>query len=68
MHLEPVQYLWGAIAALIIGFSKTGVPGTGILMVPIMANVFGARLSVGATLPMLVLADCFAVVFYRAHA
>ncbi len=37
-------------------------------MVPIMANVFGARLSVGATLPMLVLADCFAVAFYRTHA
>ena len=68
MHLEPWQYAWGAVAAIIIGFSKTGVPGTGILMVPIMASVFGARLSVGATLPMLVLADCFAVAFYRTHA
>ncbi len=68
MHLEPWQYAWGALAALIIGFSKTGIPGTGILMVPIMASVFGARPSVGATLPMLVFADCFAVAFYRTHA
>ncbi|MDR3692401.1 MAG: sulfite exporter TauE/SafE family protein [Fimbriimonas sp.] len=68
VHLEPWQYAWGAVAALIIGFSKTGVPGTGILMVPIMASVFGGRLSVGATVPMLVLADCFAVAFYRTHA
>jgi len=37
-------------------------------MVPIMASVFGGRLSVGATVPMLVLADCFAVAFYRTHA
>jgi len=37
-------------------------------MVPIMAAVFGGRLSVGATLPMLVFADCIAVYFYRAHA
>ena len=37
-------------------------------MVPIMAAVFGGRLSVGATLPMLVCADCMAVSFYRAHA
>ena len=68
MHLEPIQYFWGALAAFIIGFSKTGVPGTGILMVPMMAAVFGARLSVGATLPMLVVADCFAVAFYKSHA
>lgn len=33
-----------------------------------MAAVFGGRLSVGATLPMLVFADCFAVAFYRTHA
>ena len=68
VHFEPWQYAWGAVAAFIIGFSKTGVPGTGILMVPIMAATFGPRLSVGATLPMLVFADCFAVAFYRTHA
>lgn len=67
MNFEPRQYLLGAIAALIIGFSKTGVPGTGILAVTLMADAFGGRLSVGATLPMLILADCFAVAFYRAH-
>jgi uncharacterized membrane protein YfcA len=33
-----------------------------------MAHAFGGRLSVGATLPMLIIADCFAVSFYRAHA
>jgi uncharacterized membrane protein YfcA len=60
--------LIGGIAAFVIGFSKTGVPGTGILVVPVMAAVFGGRLSVGATLPLLIFADCFAVAFYRAHA
>ena len=67
MYLEPLQYLLGAIAALIIGFSKTGVPGAGILMVPLMALIFGPRLSLGATIPMLVLGDCFAVAFYRSY-
>lgn len=56
------------LAAFIIGFSKTGIPGTGILMVPMMAAVFGGRLSIGATLPLLIAADCFAVAFYRHHA
>lgn len=68
VHLDAAQVAWGVLAAFIIGFSKTGVPGTGILMVPIMAAVFGGRLSVGATIPMLVFADCLAVSFYRSHA
>jgi uncharacterized membrane protein YfcA len=68
MTVEPWQYAVGALAALIVGFSKTGVPGTGILVVPLMASVFGGRLSVGATLPLLIFADCFAVAFYRADA
>lgn len=68
LHFAPWQYAVGGLCALIIGFSKTGVPGTGILMVPMMAWVFGGRLSVGATLPMLIFADIFAVAFYRADA
>lgn len=68
MSFQPWQLALGALAAFIVGFSKTGVPGTGIVMVPIMAAAFGGRLSVGATLPMLIFADCFAVAFYRAHA
>lgn len=67
MHFEVWQLALGVLAAAIVGFSKTGVPGTGILVVPIMAWAFGARLSVGATLPLLIMADCFAVAFYRSH-
>ncbi len=68
MHLENWQIVCGGLAAFVVGFSKTGLPGSGILMVPLMAAAFGGRLSVGATLPMLVFADCFAVAFYRQHA
>lgn len=68
MTFEPWQYALGAVAAFLVGFSKTGVPGSGILVVPLMAQVLGARLSVGATLPLLLLGDCFAVAFYRQHA
>ncbi|WP_216324283.1 sulfite exporter TauE/SafE family protein [Deinococcus aestuarii] len=68
MSFDPWQYALGALAAFLIGFSKTGVPGAGILAVPLMAQVLGARLSVGATLPLLLLGDGFAVAFYRQHA
>lgn len=53
---------------MLIGFSKAGLPGSGILVVPMMASVFGGHLSIGATLPMLILADIFAVVMYRSDA
>jgi hypothetical protein len=66
--LTTTQWLVAAVSAFLIGFSKTGLPGLGILAVPLMAWSFGGRLSVGATLPMLIIADCFAVAFYKAHA
>ncbi len=69
MTLElPLQgWLLGACAALLIGFSKTGVPGTGILVVPLMALVFNTRDTVGTTLLLLIAADVFAVAWYRQH-
>ena len=66
--LEPWRWLLAGLAALLIGFAKSGVPGAGILFVPLMVSVFGARLSVGATLPLLLLGDLLAVLIYRAHA
>jgi uncharacterized membrane protein YfcA len=61
------QWLFGALSAWLIGVSKTGVPGMGILVVPLMAVAFGGRLSIGVVLPMLIFADCFAVAWYRRH-
>lgn len=58
----------GAGAALLVGISKTGVPGIGILVVPLLAYAFGGRPSIGIMLPMLVMGDIFAVVWYKRHA
>jgi uncharacterized membrane protein YfcA len=66
--LSPYLWALGIAAAVLVGVSKTGVPGAGILVVPLLARIFGARLSVGTMLPMLIFADCFAVAYYRRHA
>ena len=58
----------GAIAALLVGFAKTGIPGIAIVIVPLLAMVFPAKTSVGVLLPMLIMGDFFAVGFYRRHA
>jgi uncharacterized protein len=68
MTLTPEQWIIGILAALVVGFSKTGLPGIGILVVPLMAVIFGGRLGVGATLPLLIFGDVFAVLWYRQHA
>jgi uncharacterized membrane protein YfcA len=68
MSLEPWQWIIGAGAALLVGISKTGVPGIGMLVVPMLAGAFGGRPSIGIMLPMLIMGDCFAVAWYRRHA
>jgi uncharacterized membrane protein YfcA len=68
LHLSAFNWLLVGVGALLIGISKTGVPGMGILVVPLMAMVFPAKASTGVILPMLICADVFAVAYYRRHA
>lgn len=57
-----------AVCGLLIGMSKTGLSGVGLMVVPILANAFGGRPSVGLLLPILIFADVFAVTWYNRHA
>ncbi|MBX7212614.1 MAG: sulfite exporter TauE/SafE family protein [Thermoflexales bacterium] len=68
MPLPLEQLLIGALAAFIIGFSKTGVPGLGILAIPVIAALFPGRASLGATLPLLLAGDVLALLLYRRNA
>jgi uncharacterized membrane protein YfcA len=68
MQIDLWQWLLGGIAALLVGISKTGIPGAGILVVPLLAAAFGGRQSVGIMLPMLIFGDIFAVAWYKRHA
>ena len=56
------------ISGLLIGMSKTGISGVGLMVVPLLANAFGGRPSVGLLLPILIFADIFAVTWYNRHA
>lgn len=69
MILEPWQWALGLLCACMNGVAKTGVPGLGILVVPLMLYVVtDPRLSPGVVLPLLCFADLFAVLYYRRHA
>lgn len=63
------KWLLGAFCAVSVGVAKTGVPGFGILSIPVFVLTVGdARLSAAWLLPLLICADIFAVVYYRRHA
>jgi len=67
-ELTSLQWVLLGISGLLIGMSKTGISGVGLMVVPILANAFGGRPSVGLLLPILILADIFAVSWYNRHA
>lgn len=54
-------------AAFVIGLSKAGIKGIAIINVTLMAVAFGAKESTGLVVPLLILADIFAVVYYNRH-
>jgi uncharacterized membrane protein YfcA len=68
LELETTGWLVVSLCAVMVGMAKTGVPGIGILVVPLMAAVLPARSSVGVLLGMLILGDLFAAGYYRRHA
>ncbi|MDD5704458.1 MAG: sulfite exporter TauE/SafE family protein [Kiritimatiellae bacterium] len=68
LELSTSDYVVAALSALLLGFSKTGLPGAGILAIPLMASILPAKLSTGVVLPMLVMGDIVAVAWYRRHA
>ena len=59
--------LFSFLAAILLGMSKAGVKGPGIVIVGLIALDFGAKASTGLLLPLLLFADFFAVYYYRRH-
>jgi uncharacterized membrane protein YfcA len=68
LHLALWQWALGALGAFLVGLSKTGIPGLGILNVAIFALVFPARDSVGLVLIILLCGDIVAISSYRRDA
>ncbi|MBC6999108.1 MULTISPECIES: sulfite exporter TauE/SafE family protein [Bacteroidota] len=55
-------------AAIVIGLSKAGIKGIAIINVTLMALAFDAKASTGIVVPLLVVGDIFAVIYYNRHA
>ena len=62
------QWSLAALAALGLGMSKSGFGGMAMIGILLMAQIIPARESTGVILPMLILADIFAVRAFHHHA
>src|SRR5688572_7051807 len=67
--LEIWQWLLGGFGAFTLGAAKSGLPGGGVLAIPMMVLVVGsARYAAAWTAPILSTGDVFAVFYWRRHA
>ncbi|AIY12520.1 MULTISPECIES: sulfite exporter TauE/SafE family protein [Cellulophaga] len=62
------SWILAFLAAIILGISKSGIKGIAIIIVTLMAIAFGARESTGLIVPLLIVGDIFAVIYYNRHA
>ena len=67
-QLSTLQWIAICLAVFLLGISKSGIKGLGIVLVIILAFVFGEKASTGVLLPMLIAADIMAVTYYNRHA
>lgn len=68
MTLEPWQWVLAAVAALVVGISKAGIGGLGMLAVMIFAMIMPAKQATGVVLPLLCFGDIIGAATYRKHA
>ena len=65
--LTLAAWMLALLAIFIQGLSKAGIKGTAVLSVTVLALALGARQSTGLLVPILVVGDIFAVIYYHRH-
>ncbi|KAM9862215.1 sulfite exporter TauE/SafE family protein [Leucobacter sp. BZR 635] len=66
--LPPATWALLAFAAVLVGVSKTALPGINTISIAIFAAVLPAKASTGALLLLLIVGDVFALISYRREA
>lgn len=66
-QLSNLQWFLSFSGVFLLGFSKSGIKGVGVIIVLLMAFVFGGKASTGILIPLMIVADIFAVIYYHRH-
>ena len=67
-EITATAWVLALTATFVIGISKAGIKGIEIINVTLMALAFGAKESTGLIVPLLIVGDAFAVIYYNRHA
>lgn len=67
LNITLASWFLATAAAFFLGISKAGIKGIEVIIVTMMALAFGARESTGLLVPLLVIGDVFAVIYYNRH-
>ncbi|MFT4832524.1 MAG: putative membrane protein YfcA [Psychroserpens sp.] len=67
LDVTTTAWILAFTAACVIGISKAGIKGIAIINVTLMALAFGAKESTGLLVPLLVVGDIFAVIYYHRY-
>jgi uncharacterized protein len=65
MSQDILFWVLAALATFVVGASKGGLPGVGILGVPILAQVISPVVAAGLLLPLYVISDWYGLWLYR---
>ncbi len=61
-------WLLALTASFLLGIAKGGIKGFGAIITTLLAIVFGSKASTGVLMPLLLVGDVFAVIYYNRHA
>ncbi len=66
-EISSLNFIIAAFCALLLGISKAGIKGIASLLVTGLALVYGAKESTGILMPLLLVGDVFAIIYYKRH-
>lgn len=67
LEITTTSWILAFMASFVLGISKAGIKGIAVIIITLMALAFGAKASTGLLVPLFVLGDIFAVVYYNKH-
>jgi uncharacterized membrane protein YfcA len=65
--MDVHDWILAILGTFLLGMGKSGLKGLGVVIVTLMAIVFGGKASTGVLIPMMITADIFAVIYYHRH-
>ena len=65
LNISITVWLLTLVSAFLVGLSKSGIKGIGMVTIPLMVYLYGAQASVGILLPILVFGDIMALIQYH---